>query len=79
MMPFNRALSIVSKKNPNRRFTGKAFRYKTAYYIEMIPNNSTGAAFDSMFRIDGNTAKITNYNPVIDGVIKPWEMEPITQ
>ena len=77
MMSFDRALNIVSKKNPDRRFTGKAYQYKNAYYIEMIPKNSKGAAFDAMFRIDGNTGAVTNYNPVIDGVIKPWEMRPI--
>ena len=77
MMSFDRALSIAMKKNPDRRFTGKAFKYDGAYYIEMAPRGNKGDAIDSMFRVDGTRATVTNYNPVMDGVIKPWEMEPI--
>lgn len=77
MMSFDRALSIVMKKNPDRRFTGKAFKYDGAYYIEMAPLGNKSAAIDSMFRVDSIRATVTNYNPVMDGVIKPWEMEPI--
>lgn len=77
MMSFDRALTIVSKKNPDRHFTGKAFKYNGAYYIEMASNREQGAPIDSMFRVDGIKATISNYNPVMDGVIKPWEMEPI--
>ena len=76
-MSFDRALSIVMKKNPDRQFTGKAFKYNGSYYIEMAPRGNKGAAIDSMFRVDGIRADVTNYNPVMDGVIKPWEMEPI--
>lgn len=77
MMSFKRALSIVTKKNPDRHFTGKAFVYDGAYYIEMVPQGNTGAGIDSMFKVDGTKATVTNYNPIMDGVIKPWEMKPI--
>lgn len=77
MMSFDRALSIIEKKYPDRHFSGKAYKYDGSYYIEMASNNGKGAPIDSMFRVDGTKATITNYNPVVDGVIKPWEMERV--
>lgn len=43
----------------------------------MALRGNTGDTIDSMFRVDGTRATVINYNPVMDGVIKPWEMEPI--
>jgi len=77
MMPFNRALSIAERELPDRKFTGFAYRYNTNYYIEMAPNGTTSMPMDCMFKVDGNRATVSRYNPIIDGIIPPTEMELI--
>ena len=77
-MSFNRALSVFKKEYPDRVFTGVGYIYDGSYYVEMKNKDVKGPPLDCMFRIDGTTAKITRYSPVIDGVIKPWETKPIS-
>lgn len=70
-MNATRAIKIALRTYPTVKFTGNGYEYDGDYYLELAPKtydaSKDGLLNDAYFKVDGTTASVTKYNPVIDG------------
>lgn len=63
------------------KFTGHGYSYDGDYYIELGPLDydiqTDGPLLDAMFKVDGQTGRVSAYNPIIDGFHDLKRIRPI--
>ena len=79
MISYKRAVDILTKMYPVAKPSGRSYRYKNLYLIELIGKNqdSNDRYLDSLFKVDRNTGEAGPYSRAIDGGIDPDKLIPI--